>query len=96
MWASHRAMTATSSSSHSSQQGKDPPPPLSPEEAQVLRGIQEQLIKMLADKQIDTNVYNDGSASSIAAETKENEQNVNNREREIKFTARIERSVSCH
>lgn len=85
-------MTA-SSSSHPSQQGKDPPPPLSPEGAQMLRNVQEQLIKMLADKQIDTNVYNDGSGTNDAAQAKENEQNVKNREREINFMARIERSV---
>jgi kinetochore protein Mis13/DSN1 len=84
-------MSTTSSLSNFSQQGKDPPPPLTSEEADILRSVQEQLIKMLADKKIDTNVYNDGSGNGVAAVMKENEQNVKNRAREVAFTARIER-----
>jgi kinetochore protein Mis13/DSN1 len=94
VWSAHRAsVTPTSGSSHSAQQGKDPPPKLNSEGAKVLRQLQEQIIKMLVNKLIDTGVYGEDTSTSSSTQVKANEQNVMNRSREEKFLARIERYV---
>ncbi|EPQ52472.1 hypothetical protein GLOTRDRAFT_140210 [Gloeophyllum trabeum ATCC 11539] len=107
IWCSSRAMNRNSSSSRPSSSsgskpksgdpGKDPPAnlrPLSAEAAKVLKAVQEDVVRMLAEKKIDTNVYgptgmlNDMSAKKM----KPNEQNIKNRAREIRFTEHIERA----
>lgn len=50
------------------------------------------MIRRLAEKQIDTNVY--GAADAGDKPKRENEQNVKNRVREIKFNAHNQRFVS--
>lgn len=106
IWCSYRAMTqlheqlkqqgdasSSSSRSKSTQPGKDPPPPLSEESTQILRRVEESVIRMLAEKKIDTNVFRtDGELRPAPHRPmKENEQNVKNRERERKFNALIQR-----
>ena len=106
IWCSHRAMTqlheqikqqngasSTSSNGKSTHPGKDPPPPLSEESVKILKRIEESVIKMLADRKIDTNVSRtDGEPRNDPKRPmKENEQNVRNRERERKFNTHIQR-----
>ncbi|EMD31504.1 hypothetical protein CERSUDRAFT_100359 [Gelatoporia subvermispora B] len=99
IWCSHRAMNATSDPSSqastskrsSKKSGKDPPP-LSETGSQLLKRVQDRVIRMLAEKQIDTNVYSPEDASSRPpTHLKQNEQNVKNRAREARFNAHIQR-----
>ena len=51
-------------------EGKDPPPPpLTDDQKNLLRGVQEDLIRMLAEKKIDVNVFSHlhehGGGSSV-------------------------------
>ncbi|KAL6298336.1 Mis12-Mtw1 protein family-domain-containing protein [Sparassis latifolia] len=109
IWCTHRAMNeltdlsscATSEqSSHAStsrreakKPGKDPPP-LSTDGIQLLKRVEEGVMKMLAEKKIDTNVYSSGGVSDarVTKPLKENEQNVKNRAREARFNAHNQRS----
>jgi kinetochore protein Mis13/DSN1 len=118
IWCSGRALSSSSASSPSTQnsktkdkdQGKgkgkeDPLPPLTDDQKSLLRGVQEDLIKMLADKKIDTNVIShdvlDGGGLGAGGKdkgkgkadtaVKENEQNVRNRAREVTFSKLIEK-----
>ena len=94
VWSAHRASaTPTSSSSYLTQQGKDLPPKLNSEGTKVLQQVQDQIIKMLVNKLIDTSVYDDDTIPSSSTQVKANEQNVMNRNREERFLARIERCV---
>ncbi|KAH7884268.1 Mis12-Mtw1 protein family-domain-containing protein [Phlebopus sp. FC_14] len=104
VWSAARAMTRTpgaaSSSStkpskppserSSSSRGKDPPP-LDDHLKRILKTVQEDFIRMLAEKKIDTSVYGggDGKASD---HLKPNEQNVKNRAREVTFQQHINRA----
>ncbi|KAH9910123.1 Mis12-Mtw1 protein family-domain-containing protein [Epithele typhae] len=101
IWCSNRAMheptdqtpQASSSRRTSTNSGKDPPP-LSAAQSDTLKRTQESLIKMLAEKKVDTNVYG-GAGSQTSDGTralKENEQNVRNRARETRFNGHIQRS----
>ncbi|PCH39348.1 hypothetical protein WOLCODRAFT_141197 [Wolfiporia cocos MD-104 SS10] len=100
IWCSDRAMSeqterlqqgSSSKPGQSNKPGKDPPP-LSPQAAQLLKRAQEAVIQMLAQKKIDTNVYGAEDERDPAIPRKENEQNVKNRARELKFNAHIQRS----
>ncbi|KAI9061190.1 hypothetical protein FKP32DRAFT_1631862 [Trametes sanguinea] len=100
IWCSNRAMTeladegsqASSSRRKSTNSGKDPPP-LSPAQADVLKRTEESLIRMLAERKVDTNVYGGaGSQSGDGRPLRENEQNVKNRAREARFNAHIQQS----
>ena len=71
--------------------GKDPP--LSQEDLQILKSVQEEVIKMLAEKKIDTNVSGKSGSVPPPERTRENEQNVRNRARETKFNEHIQRCV---
>ncbi|KAH9924106.1 Mis12-Mtw1 protein family-domain-containing protein [Amylocystis lapponica] len=101
IWCSHRAMTelsdhtsqASSSKRQTKKSGKDPPP-LSQEEAQVLKHVEEGVIRMLAEKKIDTNVYGAGNSAEAPVPKKENEQNVKNRAREIVCKAKGKQKAS--
>ncbi len=84
------ANTADSSFKRSGKSpGKDPPLPA--EDLQLVKGIGEDLIRMLAEKKIDTNVYSQSEDSDAPRQLKENEQNVRNRLREVKFNAHIQK-----
>ena len=88
IWCASRAMDESIEAA-SSKSGKDPPLP--EKYVQVLKEVEEEVIKMLAEKKIDTNVYSPaGTAPQVV---KENEQNVKNRAREVKFKADIARCV---
>ncbi|KAG1835148.1 Mis12-Mtw1 protein family-domain-containing protein [Suillus variegatus] len=104
VWSAARAMTRISEASSSSNSqskskasssgsGKDPPP-LDEHRKQILKIVQDDFIRMLAEKKIDTPVYGHGLDGQVGGEQnlKPNEQNVKNREREIKFREHIERA----
>ena len=68
-------------------------PPLPPEGMSMLKKMQEELIRQLSEKLIDTNVYS--PPGSGKANVSQNEQNVKNLRREKAFLQQIEESVSC-
>lgn len=102
IWCSHRAMNelvdknTQGSSSSSRRSAKDPgkDPPLPQEDVILLKGVAEELVRMLAEKKIDTNVYSQPEDDDTPRHLKENEQNVRNRAREVKFNAHIQRSAA--
>ncbi|TBU55459.1 Mis12-Mtw1 protein family-domain-containing protein [Dichomitus squalens] len=101
IWCSNRAMNeladqapqASTSRRTSTNSGKDPPP-LSTAQAGVLKRTQENLMRMLAEKKVDTNVYGGAGSQNGDAQRplRENEQNIKNRAREARFNAHIQRS----
>ncbi|KAI0760969.1 Mis12-Mtw1 protein family-domain-containing protein [Trametes elegans] len=100
IWCSNRAMNeladqalqASTARRKSTNSGKDPPP-LSAAQADILKRAQESLIRMIAERKVDTNVYGGaGSQSGDGGPLKENEQNVKNRAREARFNAHIQQS----
>ncbi|KAH9847254.1 Mis12-Mtw1 protein family-domain-containing protein [Lenzites betulinus] len=100
IWCSDRAMKeladqplqASSSRRKSTNSGKDPPP-LSPTQADILKRTEESLIRMIAERKVDTNVYGGaGSQSGDGRPLRENEQNVKNRAREARFNGHIQQS----
>lgn len=96
IWCSHRAVNEVAegdTQSSSRPNGKDPgkDPPLSDEDMQLLKGVGEDLVRMLAEKKIDTNVYSQPGDDEAPRQLKENEQNVKNRAREVKFNAHIQK-----
>ncbi|KAF8910480.1 Mis12-Mtw1 protein family-domain-containing protein [Gymnopilus junonius] len=99
IWCSLRAASTPSSSSKSSSSSKpplqQPPlPPLSAEGAQVLKSVQEDLVRMLAEKRIDFSLYSSEASSSKrpGEELRANEQNVRNRQLEVAYTQHIQQS----
>ncbi|PIL35324.1 hypothetical protein GSI_02049 [Ganoderma sinense ZZ0214-1] len=102
IWCSNRAMNeladqapqASSSKQASTNSGKDPPPPLSAAQADILKRAEESLMRMLAEKKVDTNVYGGGGSQNGDAQhpLRENEQNIKNRAREARFNGHIQRS----
>ncbi|KAI0635540.1 Mis12-Mtw1 protein family-domain-containing protein [Trametes polyzona] len=100
IWCSNRAMNeladpapqSSSSRRKSTNSGKDPPP-LSSGQADILKRTEETLIRMIAERKVDTNVYGGaGSQSGDGRPLRENEQNVKNRAREARFNAHIQQS----
>ncbi|KAI6033370.1 Mis12-Mtw1 protein family-domain-containing protein [Pisolithus marmoratus] len=122
VWSAARAMTRLSDPSSSSKpsssgsssskvgdtrcRGKDPPP-LNNDQKEILKVVQEEFIRMLAERKIDTSVYSqdktpsagingDGERGGKGGEgrrgTKPNEQNVKNRDREVTFQRHIQRA----
>ena len=98
IWCSYRAMneltgeqTQLSSTPRRSSTipGKDPPP-LSSEDVQLLKGVEEEIIRMLAESKIDTNVFSSPEDPGTPVQLKENEQNVKNRAREVRFNEHIQ------
>ena len=104
IWCSNRAMNepadqapeASSSRQASTNSGKDPPPPLSAAQADVLKRVEESLMRMLAEKKVDTNVYGGGGSQNGDAQhpLRENEQNIKNRAREARFNGHIQRCAA--
>lgn len=95
IWCSHRALTTLSNVQQSSSRskgrsaGKDPP--LSPDDLQVLKDVKEDVIRLLAEKKLDTNVFSPTAAAKPPQVLRENEQNVRNKEREVKFNENIQK-----
>ena len=80
---------ASSSRQKAANSGKDPPA-LNPTQTDILKKTQESLIRMLAEKKIDTNVFS--PPEEVAPRSlKPNEQNIKNRAREEKFNAHIQK-----
>ncbi|KAH7928300.1 hypothetical protein BV22DRAFT_1083444 [Leucogyrophana mollusca] len=103
IWSAARAIARerepSSSTSKSKSQGKDPPPlpPLDAHLQQILQAAEEDVIRLLAEKKIDTSVYSHGHSDDAGGDArnlnlKPNEQNVKNRAREVKFREDIERA----
>lgn len=97
IWCANRAMNdfvdehAPSSSSRRNVASAGKDPPLSPEDIQLLKSVQEEVIRMLAEKKIDTNVSGKFASVPPPERTRTNEQNVRNRARETKFNEHIQR-----
>ena len=70
--------------------GKDPPL-LSSADMMLLKGVEESVVRMLAEKRIDTNVYSPPDDGEGSAALKENAGNVRNRAREARFNAHIQK-----
>ncbi|KAI0080987.1 hypothetical protein K474DRAFT_50513 [Panus rudis PR-1116 ss-1] len=99
IWCTHRVMSEfvdqhapASTSRRAPSAGKDPP--LTQEEVQLLKGVQEDVIRMLAEKKVDTNVFTQPGQARPQEDLKENEQNVKNREREKRFNDLIHKAVT--
>lgn len=105
IWCANRAVndfadeygpsSSSSSRRNVASAGKDPP--LSADDVQLLKSVQEEVIRMLAEKRVDTNVSGEPGSVPPPERTRENEQNVKNRAREKKFNDHIQRFVipSC-
>ncbi|KAL5476599.1 hypothetical protein ACEPAI_3279 [Sanghuangporus weigelae] len=95
IWVASRAKDP-SSSRGGKRKANDPPPsdanlpPLPPGGAELLKEIEDDIIRQLAEKKIDTSAYSGPSGLNGSWKVKENEQNVKNRAREKLFTEQIE------
>ncbi|KAL5525497.1 hypothetical protein ACEPAG_6833 [Sanghuangporus baumii] len=95
IWVASRAKEQ-SSSRGGKRKAYDPPtsdavlPPLPPRGAELLKEIEDDIIRQLAEKKIDTSAYSGPSGLNGSWKLKENEQNVKNRAREKLFTEQIE------
>ncbi|KAG9314948.1 Mis12-Mtw1 protein family-domain-containing protein [Chiua virens] len=80
-------------SKSSSSDGKDPPL-LDDRRKRILKTVQDDFIRMLAEKKIDTIVYSNGESDKTLKEgvLRPNEQNVKNRAREVTFQQHINRA----
>ncbi|TFK36727.1 Mis12-Mtw1 protein family-domain-containing protein [Crucibulum laeve] len=106
IWCSLRASGSTlgiNSSTPSKSKPRPPPasttslPPLSAKSQGLLREVQDDLVRMLAEKRIDLSLYGpeaSGSGSKNVEEEilKENEQNVRNRKWEVTYTEHIKKA----
>ena len=100
IWCARRAMDelteeqkqVSESRQGSSDPGKDPPP-LSADDVKLLKGVEDEIIRMLAGGKLDTNVFSSNEDSEAPMELRENEQNVRNRAREVRFNAHIQQCV---
>ena len=82
--------SSKASSSTSSTKRTDPSLPALPAtDASLLKEIQEEIIRQLADGKVDTSVYSPEN-NIDRSNLRENEQNVKNRAREKLFTEQIE------
>ncbi len=87
-----QAATASLSQPNGKDPGKDPPP-MSSADMILLKGVEENLVRMLAEKRIDTNVYSPPDDGETSVILKENEGNMRNRAREARFNAHIQKCV---
>jgi hypothetical protein len=83
IWCTARASSTSSSSSSSTL------PPLSDKAAKTLKSVQDDMMKMLADKDIDLSP----APTSSEGKKKENAQNVSNRRWEITYSEQIRKSA---
>ena len=101
IWSSLRAAaTPTSSTSKPSSSTSQPPPPplppLSAKAVQVLKSVQEDVVKMLAEKTLDLSLYSSEAGSSSKTKPEDllvNEQNVRNRHWEVTYSDHIKQSA---
>ena len=107
IWCSLRAAGISSSNGSSSSKSKPrpsstqpPPPPLPPlsdKAAQLLKTVQEDYIRMLAEKRIDLSLFPQAANASTTEVLRDNEQNVRNRLCEVVYSENIQKYVqlSC-
>ena len=94
VWVASRAADPSASTSKGKSKGHEPDPnlpPLPPGGEELLKEVQDDIIRQIAEGKVDTNVYSDPSSPKKAL--RENEQNVKNRAREKLFTEQIEEFV---
>lgn len=95
IWVASRAKDPSSSRS-GKRKANDPPvtdanlPALPPGGLELLKEVQDDIIRQLAERKIDTSAYSGPTGVNGAWKLKENEQNVRNRAREKLFTEQIE------
>ncbi|EIN10116.1 hypothetical protein PUNSTDRAFT_52198, partial [Punctularia strigosozonata HHB-11173 SS5] len=65
-------------------------PPLTPEASRALKIVQNDLVRMLAEKRIDIPLYGSAMGKQPTPVKEQNEQNVKNRAREQRFNAEID------
>ncbi|CAA7269447.1 unnamed protein product [Cyclocybe aegerita] len=82
IWCSLRA-TATPASSSSL-------PPLSAEGVQILKTVQDDIVRMLAEKRVDLSLHSSNATQPPPENLRENEQNVRNRKWEITYASHIQ------
>ncbi|KAF8150159.1 Mis12-Mtw1 protein family-domain-containing protein [Crassisporium funariophilum] len=101
IWSASRAAatptgstSSTSKASSSSSSTAPPLPLLSAQAAQTLKSVQEDVVRMLAEKRIDMSLYSSGASSSKTRQEdlRENEQNVRNRQWEVTYTDHIQKA----
>lgn len=103
VWSAARALTRLSEPSSSSKPSRPPskgsnssrgkdPPPLDDDKKALLKTVQEDFIRMLAERKIDTSVYSRDKTPCKGTNLKPNEQNVKNRAREVTFQEHINRA----
>ncbi|KAF8632735.1 hypothetical protein AX15_001706 [Amanita polypyramis BW_CC] len=104
IWCASRAMSKPSTSSKqkpttlNNGEDKDNPPdsdlpPLSAKAQEALKAVQEDMIRMLAERRIDLSLYGDDvSELPQAGSLKPNEQNVTNRVLEVRYAEQIKRA----
>jgi kinetochore protein Mis13/DSN1 len=103
IWCSLRAAGISGSNGTSSSKSKPrpsstepPPPPLPPlsdKAAQLLKTVQEDYIRMLAEKKIDLSLFPQASNGNTTEVLRDNEQNVRNRLCEVVYSENIQRYV---
>lgn len=106
IWCSSRAAygaSSTPSKSRSAPQPEpeppaEPLPPLSAQGVLLLKKAQEDVIRMLAERNIDLSLYafeasGSGSGNGMDETLKENDQNVTNRKWEVTYKDHIQRAV---
>jgi len=93
IWCSLRA-AATPTPSTSKSSTSPPLPPLSGEAVLALKGMQDDVVRMLAEKRIDLSLYSSASGSKPPQkDLRENEQNLRNRRWEVTYTNHIQQCV---
>ena len=102
IWCASRASLSSSPSTKNKSKAtskKNPLPPLNDEETGVFKAVKDDVIKLLAEGRVDTNVYSLSGSEGWGSNgkgprwAKENEQNRMNREREVRFGKDMERRV---
>ena len=95
IWCSRRAMDELTEEQSAARQGssnpgKDPPPVIA-DDVKLLKGVEDEIIRMLAEGKLDTNVFSSPEDPGGPEQLKENEQNVRNKAREVRFNAHIQK-----
>lgn len=61
------------------------------EAVKLLKLAQEDVVRKLAEKKIELNVYSSSSINEVQGDLRENEQNVRNRKWEVSYTNEIQK-----
>ena len=89
IWSSYRS--AATSQAAASTSKSNTLPRLSAKSSRALKAAQEEVIRMLAERKIDISVSShSGSRKTPSEELRENEQNVRNRQWQLKYSSQIQ------